>query len=68
MIDMNRQKPTCKVCGAELMGFDDPAETIWRADRGELRGYCRSHYWQLLPLQEQQALADIARGTLQESN
>jgi len=65
---MNAQKPTCKVCGAELIGLEDPAETIWRADRGELKGYCRIHHWQLLPLHEQQELAAMARETLEKSN
>ena len=56
--------PTCKICGRDLRGLEDPNETIRRADNGELKGCCPVHDWQDIPLADQQALAEVARKKL----
>jgi hypothetical protein len=62
---MQSTNPTCKECGTLLSGLEDPRETILRADRGELKGFCPYHDWQDLSLREQHALAEIARRKLE---
>ena len=61
--------PVCPVrgCGSQLRGLEDHEETIRRADRGELKGYCPYHTEQNISLAEQQILAEIARKKLRGS-
>jgi len=52
--------PKCKHCGTELSGHEDPQETVRRAERGDLKGWCPEHDWQELDIREQQILAEVA--------
>ena len=63
--------PTCKKCTERttvLAGLEDHEETVRRADRGELKGFCPYHDWQEISLAEQQALAAVARRKLETSS